>query len=180
MEDKVLVSRILQGDELAIEQLHKRYAQPLFHYIHMQTNNFHDSEEILQDVFYKAATHLHQFKHRASFKTWIYTIARNSLTDYFRTKNAQKNQVELKPLSPDLSIPSIHKDSIDDLHDALSTLPTTYRTVIHLRFIEGFSLLETAKIMGKSLYAVKNLQKRAQKQLKSNADLEGFTYAKKG
>ncbi|GAF11573.1 RNA polymerase, sigma-24 subunit, ECF subfamily [Bacillus sp. JCM 19046] len=180
MDDQELVKRVLQGDELAIEQLHKRYAQPLFHYIHMQTNSFHDSEEILQDVFYKAATQLHQFKQRSSFKTWIYTITRNRLIDYYRSNKAQKNQVELSPLSADLHATPSSPYKLDDLQEALEQLPTNYQTVLHLRFIEGFSLLETAKIMGKSLYAVKNLQKRAQKQLKSDAHVEGFTYAKKG
>src|SRR5699024_9765085 len=53
MEDRELIRQILQGDDLGIEELHHRYVEHLFNFIYAQTNNYHDAEELLQDVFYK-------------------------------------------------------------------------------------------------------------------------------
>lgn len=187
MEDQELVQRILSGDEIAIETLHRRYAQPLFHYILTQTNDYCDSEELLQDVFYKAATHLGQFKHRSSFKTWIFKIARHTVIDYHR-KLATRNAIGIRSLSSQTEFGSyegadvtvLRYSEVEEINRVIQALPLQYRTVIYLRFIEEFSLKETAKLMGKSIYSVKSLQKRAQKMIGKNVQMEVPTHEKRG
>ncbi|WP_051314870.1 RNA polymerase sigma factor [Alteribacter aurantiacus] len=78
MTDQDLINNILSGDEEAIEILHERYVDRIYTYIKAQTNNHHDAEELLQDVFFKVAKQLDRFEGRASFKTWLLTITRKA------------------------------------------------------------------------------------------------------
>lgn len=167
MEDIELVKQLLEGDEIAIERLHKRYAQQIYHYIYTETRNDDDAEEILQDVFYKVATKLYQFKKRSSFKTWIYAIARHAIIDHYR-KNA--NRLKTVPLEEELIEHTCgfeEVESISDLQLAIEQLPLKYRRVLHLRYVEEFSLMDTAKIIGVSILSVKSTQKRAKKLLQT-------------
>ncbi|MDV2682909.1 RNA polymerase sigma factor [Alkalihalophilus lindianensis] len=84
MNDHELLQEILAGDQHVMEKLHERYVDRIFHYIYIQTNSYHDAEELLQDVFFKAARQLERFEGRASIKTWIFKIARNIVIDYYR------------------------------------------------------------------------------------------------
>ncbi|MCD8508470.1 MAG: hypothetical protein LRY73_00175 [Bacillus sp. (in: Bacteria)] len=55
MTDHELIQEILGGNQQAIQLLHERYVDSLFQYIYIQTKSYHDTEEIIQDVFYKVA-----------------------------------------------------------------------------------------------------------------------------
>ncbi|MDQ0207414.1 RNA polymerase sigma factor [Alkalicoccobacillus murimartini] len=170
MEDKDLIHKILEGDEFALEELHKRYARQIYHYIYTETRNYDDAEEILQEVFYKVSTKLNQFKRRSSFKTWIYVITRNAIVDYYRK---QENQLKTIPLQEELIEHNggfERDESLTDLQHSIERLPLTYRRILHLRYIEGFSLLDTARITGVSVMSVKSTQKRAKKMLKTQLD----------
>ncbi|MCM2677620.1 RNA polymerase sigma factor [Alkalicoccobacillus plakortidis] len=175
MDDKELIHRILEGDELALEALHKRYARQIYHYIYTETKNYNDAEEILQEVFYKVSTKLYQFKQRSSFKTWIYVIARNAIIDYYRK---QENQLKTIPLQEELIEHNggfERGEILTDLQHSIERLPLKYRRILHLRYIEGFSLIDTARIIGVSVMSVKSTQKRAKKMLKMQLD-EGVAW----
>lgn len=96
MNDYELIKRIQEGDNEAIIVLHNRYADRIFHYIYMQTGSYHDTEELLQDVFYKAAKHLKSFKGKSSFKTWVFKIARHTVIDYYRGSAKDKDTVPIE------------------------------------------------------------------------------------
>lgn len=173
MEDHVLIDKVLKGDPLAIEQLHDRYLEPIFNYIYMQTNNYHDSEELLQDVFYKVASQLHTFAGKSSFKTWIFTITRHVIIDYYRKNDKRRKSIAMNQSTLDSLAGSedsaektyLREFDVDEVMFTLEKLPDHYRTVLYLRFIEGFSIKETANIMGKTILSVKSLQHRARKAL---------------
>jgi RNA polymerase sigma-70 factor (ECF subfamily) len=173
MDDRELIKRIQQGDNQAITVLHNRYADRIFYYIYMQTGSYHDAEELLQDVFFKAAKNLKSYKGKSSFKTWVFKIARHTVIDYYR--GSQKEKVTM-PLEMDkFDFIGQYADSAEDI--ALShiqinevmkhieELPIQYQSVLHLRFFEGFSIKETSKIMDKSVLAIKSMQHRARAAL---------------
>ncbi|MCM2676817.1 RNA polymerase sigma factor [Alkalicoccobacillus plakortidis] len=176
MDDNELVARILDGDQLAVQTLHERYAKKLFNYIYSQTNHYHDSEELLQDIFFKAALHLSLFRKQSSFKTWIFKIARNAIIDYYKSAYIRNHFVEFESHNSEqheaADATAIRHEQVKFIHHAINELPLSYRTVIYLRYIEDFTLKETASVMGKTIYSIKALQKRAQKMLKDDIGVE--------
>ena len=180
MNDQELIGEILKGDQQAVQGLHERYVDRIFHYIYIQTNSYHDTEELLQDVFLKAANHLDSFEGEASFKTWIFRIARNTVIDYYRKQKNMKKSFAMEDrllenfageteAAETIVLRNLH---IDEVFERINQLPNHYRTVLHLRFIEDFSIKETAAIMGKTTPAVKSMQRRASKILSEEINLE--------
>ncbi|RKL68312.1 RNA polymerase subunit sigma-24 [Salipaludibacillus neizhouensis] len=175
MEDENLVELVLDGDDGALETLHARYFQQLFQYIYMQTSDYHDSEEIIQDVFFKMARNLGEFEGKSSFKTWLFSISRNTVIDYYRKRDKHRKtmameQQELESFTDTVRSSEeqvIQNGMMDQIVQELNRLSPDYRTVLHLRLMEGFSTKETANIMGKTTFSVKSLQKRARKKLQS-------------
>lgn len=180
MNDHDLIREILSGDEEAVNELHNRYVDRLFHYIYIQTNSYHDSEELLQDVFFKAARQLERFEGRSSFKTWLFKIARNMVIDYYRKKTAKRNSITMETdtltalagENESAETTVIRHLHINEVLKKMDKLPTHYQTVLHLRFVEDFSIKETADIMGKSSLAVKSMQRRARLALAEEISLE--------
>jgi len=180
MDDHDLIREILAGDQQAIQKLHERYVDRMFHYIYTQTNSYHDTEEMLQDVFLKVARKLDQFEGKASFKTWIFKIARNVVIDYYRKQNKERRSIAVeKDFLEDIAgedesaeTTVLRNFHIDGLLQIINRLPSHYRTVLHLRFIEEFSIQETSEIMGKSTLSVKAMQRRARLALSEQMNLE--------
>lgn len=182
MNDHELIQKILAGDHHAVQLLHERYVDSIFHYIYIQTRSYHDAEELIQDVFYKAAKQLHTFEGRSSFKTWIFKIARNAVYDYYRSQNKHKksfamDQALLEDMAGEAEAAEdtvLRNFHMDELLLAIEKLPENYQTVLHLRFFEDFSIKETAEIMGKSVLSVKSMQRRARlllaEQIKSGGE----------
>ena len=152
MEDRELIDRVLKGDQSAIEKLHNRYIDRIFNYILTQTSNYHDSEELLQDVFYKIASGLHTYRGKSSFETWIFKIARNAIIDYYRKNKKRNNSISMNHYHLESMAGSeesaehayLREVDVSELMSALEKLPNNYRMVLQLRFIEGFSTKETA------------------------------------
>ncbi|WP_067727186.1 RNA polymerase sigma factor [Oceanobacillus damuensis] len=180
MEDQELIRQILRGDKLAIQKLHSRYVDPIFNYIYLQTSSYHDSEELLQDVFFKTARQLHNFEGKSSFKTWVFKIARNVVIDYYRKNNHRSKSITMEGSVIETKAgggESAENTVLRKLHmvevvQTLNKLPKHYQTVLHLRFIEGFSIKETAEIMGKTNLSIKALQRRARKELSEHIKME--------
>jgi RNA polymerase sigma-70 factor (ECF subfamily) len=148
----------------------------------MQTNNLHDAEELLQDVFFKAAKQLHRFKGKSTFKTWLFKIARNTVIDYYRKGKPQDKEVGIEDYlieqlkqsesAEHIALRGIH---FSEVMESLKKLPSHYQAVLHLRFIEGFTIKETAEIMGKSVLSVKAIQRRARQSLTEQINMEVAT-----
>ncbi|GAF67015.1 hypothetical protein BTS2_3923 [Bacillus sp. TS-2] len=180
MEDEVLVTHILEGDDQALRVLYDRYFQSVFQYAYIQTGDYHFAEEVTQDIFSKMAKSLHTFKGKSAFKTWLYTLGRNVVIDFHRKQKRHKGVVSLpsekmEEVSNNYN-PQQNYEIREELIRCLNTLPEDYRTVIVLRFIEQFSIQETAKVMKKTALSVKSLQHRARKQLAQLMEGEGNSY----
>lgn len=179
MEDRELIRQILNNDYRAMEELHRRYVDRIFNYIYSQTNDYHDAEELLQDVFFKTATRLHQFEGKSSFKTWIFKIARNVVIDYYRKNKhtrrhspIEENRIETLGEEASLEHTVLQNMQLDEVMRAIDNLPEHYRMVLHLRFIEDFTLQETADTMGKTVLSVKSIQLRARRALSEQINME--------
>lgn len=143
----------------------------------------------MQEVFLRALTHLAKFKeHSYSYLTYLLTISHNLLIDHYKKPKI----LSLEDLSIDLPTEAPaevftkleKKDEAKQLWQAIQNLPLHERDILLLHYHKGLSLVEIAKIKGKSSEAMKSLLARARKRLKKECchsrveDLAKFSYKK--
>jgi len=148
-DDLNLVSRVLEGDMKAFEQIVQQYKPMMAKVVFGMVGNQDDAEDIGQEAFIRFYRSLHQYKGDASLGTYLTRIAINlSLNELKRRKS--KNQVGLEE-KHDAGYADRgsfqERDNAELVHKALARLETKYRSVIVLRLMQGFSTKETAKIL---------------------------------
>ncbi|MFD1639597.1 RNA polymerase sigma factor [Evansella tamaricis] len=164
--------------QVHLEELYENYSDAIYRFILLQIRDTQQAEDLTQEVFIRAYKGLEQFEGRSSYKTWLYTIARNTTHDYYRKKRPIsflpaffQNQPEVTAMSPEELMEM--GEGVKELYEALSKLKPSYREVIVLRQIKEFSIKETAEILGWSEAKVKSTTHRAFATLKKEMNVEG-------
>ena len=178
--DAALVARARDGDPAAFEELVQKYERKVFRLAKNITNNDEDAEDVLQDTFLKAYSHLDGFQGHSKFYTWLVRIAVNEALMKLRKRKSDRT------VSLDEGIDTGEETMVreiavweDDpeqrysqeeirtiLNDAISALRPAFRTVFILRDIEELSTEETANLLDLSIPAVKSRLLRARLQLR--------------
>lgn len=174
MENKELTKLIrqaCQGDTKCFEKLYDRFSAPLFRLLRLKVGHVHTAEDLLQETFLKAWRALPSFRGGDNFSAWLYRIAINTVTDYYRRSSRTPQEYELDdnvdmPVDPDQGAVMDTRSGLAALKKLIRQLPPVYRSVIELRFIADFTTRETAKSLGKTALAVRLIQYRAIKKLK--------------
>ena len=144
------------------EKIYEDYRQKVFSYILSKVQNSDLAEDLCQNVFLKIYEKADTFDEtKASVSTWIYTIARNTLTDYYRTRRLTSEIPETLQSEQSIEDDVINGEMMERLADALSQMDERMRDVIILRFYDGKTLREIADNMGISYAYVKVIQNKA-------------------
>jgi RNA polymerase sigma-70 factor (ECF subfamily) len=168
-----LVKQAKTGNKQAFSELYDQFADRIFRFIRMKIANSQDAEDILQTVFIKAWQGLRGYNlEQANFSAWLYKIAANCTYDFFRKSARRPENLELDEniyvISPEDPAGNLNLSSdLQDLKKKLDSLPKQYKEVLELRFVQDFTLQETAEILKKSNLSVRLLVHRALKKLKS-------------
>lgn len=152
------------------EQMFILHSEAIYQYIYFLVGNRELAEDLTQETFLKAIQHK-GFRGDAKVKTWLTKIARNTVYDHFRRKRIiqfipilkKHEQVEMS-YKPEQWL--LKKTEQFELYEALGQLKFQFREAIVLRSIEGYSIKETAQILGWNESKVKNATERGMKQLK--------------
>jgi len=174
MEINTLVEQACKGDSQAFAQLYDLFAQKIFKYVRIKIQDRDDAQDILQEVFikaYKGLENAKDSKEILNFSAWLYTIASNTINDYFRKKYRTP---EILTIDENLDLPSEVSPSLElDLQidmgiarKAFAELSPLYRQILELRYIQEFSLEEILKILGKTNLAIRLIQFRALRRVK--------------
>ncbi|QQR91928.1 MAG: sigma-70 family RNA polymerase sigma factor [Myxococcales bacterium] len=154
-----------QGNPEGFDMLLSRYQKAIFAFIYRFTQNAAHSEELLQEVFMKVIAAAPTYKAKASFKTWLYTIARRSCIDHARKAKHRRTQAFVETVhedpqaSPDTGLRQ--KNLQQGIADALAKLSTEQREVFLLREYSGLSFKEIATTIGCSEGTVKSRMRYA-------------------
>ncbi|MBI4282905.1 MAG: sigma-70 family RNA polymerase sigma factor [Chloroflexi bacterium] len=168
--DDTLIQRAAQGDRDAFTALYDRHIDQVYRHVYYRVSNQADAEDIAQEVFIRAWRAISRYqKGESLFVSWLLVIARNLVTDFYRARKKETvlDQEDIPTDSgadPEAVVENNFTQS--ELREAISKLKGIRQTVITMRFIDGFSYLETSRILKKSEGAVRVIQYRALLDLK--------------
>lgn len=154
------------------ESVYRRFKKPILVHVLGKVKNPHTAEEITQEVFIKAFRFRGKFDPRFEFSTWLWAIANNTITDWFRKMGRsmacleeianEPTEIDALPsptLNPELAL--LEKTHRTKLAQAMTRLTEPQKRALLLRLIHQLSYHEIARKLGLSLSAVKCLVHRA-------------------
>lgn len=172
--EEELLEKARRHEEAALSALAKECYPFVFRYFYYRSITRQDAEDLTSEVFVRVVNSIEG--QRGYFPAWLISIARNLLTDYYR-KRGKSKETSLEEIEEPFLDPDENKKetlSSDDLRRMLDFLTSEQKEVIISRFIEGNTNEETAKIMNKSVGAIKTLQFRALTALRNIIKKEGY------
>jgi RNA polymerase sigma-70 factor, ECF subfamily len=167
--EHALVVRAQQGDGGALGELYQWYAPAVFRYLVIRVGDVVDAEDLTSEVFLRAQKALQRYDDRGvPFAAWLFRIAHDRMVDHYRSAALRQTARLSELLFDDRLGPeaqAISRREARELAPAVASLTDEQQMVIHLRFIEGYNLGDTALIMRKTIGATKALQHRALQSL---------------
>lgn len=170
-DDLQLVQAAKAGRSDAMSQLYDFYADPIYKFIFYKTMHRETAEDLTSQVFFKVLEKLATFDSaKSSFRTWLYTVARNTVIDHYRTQKQNKNIEDVWDLSSKEEVDEIveNRMQLEKVQEALKDLKPEQREVILLRLWQGMTYQEIAEATGRSESACKMTYSRAMKLVKNN------------
>jgi RNA polymerase sigma-70 factor (ECF subfamily) len=130
---------------LTYEQVYRDYSKKVMGYIRPRINNPADAEDLHSAVFTKVYEKFSSFDQtKASISTWVYTIARNTLIDFFRTHRIYDELGDEDMVEEDAFQGILTEETLDELAEALKKLPERERDIILLHYYYNKQLKEIA------------------------------------
>ncbi len=172
-ESNKLLTEAKNGNLEALDKIFRSVYVKVYHYLYYRVRNKDDAEDLTSEVMIKMVKALKN--QHGNFIAWIYRIARNTLIDYYR-KEETKEEISYENLSQEIPVEEEPKEilRIDRLKEAITHLTKEQADVITLKFIQEYDNSEIARIMGKSVGAIKVLQYRALKALRDYFRKKGY------
>ena len=172
--------RFLDGDDNGLIEIIDEYHEGMSLYLNSIVNNMSLADDIVQDTFVKLAIKKPPFRGKCSFKTWLFTIARNCAIDHLR----KDQKISDLSLDEHLAISDVadtekeyfKEEQKKELYKAMKRLNPEYYQVLYLMYFEDLDTSDIARIMHKAKRQVSDLIFRARKSLKSELERKGFIY----
>ena len=170
-------------DTDALGILFEKYKDGLILFLYGIVGNMEDAEELMMDTFavLVSGTARYTEKKEASFKTWLFAVAKNQARHFLRKKSRYPvSDVEIErdikdgDEQPESQL--IQDESKVELYNALEEINPEYRQVLYLMYFEDLDTSDIAKIMHKAKRQVSDLIFRARKSLKTELERKGFIY----
>jgi RNA polymerase sigma-70 factor (ECF subfamily) len=170
-----LVERAQAGESEAFGKLYDRYVDTVFRFIYFRVGNRQLAEDLTSDTFLRALKRIGSFTWQGrDLGAWLVTIARNLVADHFKSGRYRLEiatgdvlDADNEDRGPEGTPEAAVVDHITNvtLLTAVKKLNPEQQECIVLRFLQGFSVAETAQAMGKNEGAIKALQYRAVRAL---------------
>ncbi|MBI4870871.1 MAG: sigma-70 family RNA polymerase sigma factor [Candidatus Riflebacteria bacterium] len=168
MDDELrLIERVLAGDRDAFEALVRTYQHKVFTLLVRMLRDRETAQDLTQEVFLKVYQRLGDLKERARLGGWILQVAHNLALDHIKRRRVDAFSADFADETTEHRVHSSQAAAIESpeeivlrmtpgtLSGLMEALDAKYREVLTLRFVQGFSFQEIAKIMGLPLTTVK-------------------------
>lgn len=165
------------------DSFYEKYHQDIYNYVFYMVKNKTITEDLVQDVYIRVLKSYESFRGESSEKTWAFSIARHVVFDYFRKEKRRRQYTnetldldEMTDfLTVDESLPDdivIQNENVQLIYKLLDHCSINQKQVVILRYIQGYSLQETAEILGITVSNVKTLQFRCVRKLRDLMEAE--------
>lgn len=170
LDEAAMVARA-QHDPRAFAPLYEAYADAVYRYCYRRLGNPDAAADATSAIFTRALGALPRYHHR-SFRSWLFTIAHNTLVDGWRTAHlttSLEERIRLADPGPGPEEVVLDQDAGREVRALLAKLPADQRQVVELRLAD-LTNQEIASILGRSVAATKMLQVRALTRLRALLD----------
>jgi RNA polymerase sigma-70 factor, ECF subfamily len=179
--DMTLVAAAKKGNKKAFEMLVRRHQQRIFFIARRITRRREDAEDVVQQCFQKAFTHLGKFEGRSAFSTWLTRIAVTEALMFLRRGRSLRevfiddlngNEETTVPLdlpdsSPNPEVIYSQREQVEILSSAINELPYETRRAFQLHELDERSSEDTARILGISVAALKGRMFHGRRKLRN-------------
>ena len=139
-----------------MEQVYTAYSGKVMGYIRSRVRSHADAEDLCAAVFEKVFLKYDGYEQeKASLSTWIFTITRNTLIDFFRKNRPSEELDENLSDHSEIDETLLNTETLDELAAALKKMPRELMDIVVLRYYDGKPLTQIAELMGLSYGAVK-------------------------
>lgn len=180
MTDSQLIREIKDGNVELYSELMQRYQRKILAFIfHMLKSAKLEllAEDLCSETFYKAYRSLHSFREMdATFSTWLYTIARNTVLSELRKQkaaNVSLDEAGFEPIASAELAPEqqlLRNERMAMVREAINNLPEKQRSALILREYDQLDYQEIANILGQTVSSVKSLLFRARASVKAQLE----------
>jgi RNA polymerase sigma-70 factor (ECF subfamily) len=160
--ERKLLKRLLKRDETAYAELVERYEKPLLNFIFRYVGNRAVAEDLFQETFYRMMRSLDDYRPRAGFGTWLFTIARNLSLDHLKGQrrhrevsldapaSAGAEAVPFRDAMPSADAPADEvlerQEGLGHVGEAVRRLPARLRETLLLRVYHGMPYRDIARV----------------------------------
>lgn len=175
MDDKTLITQILEGDQAAFSALVERYQTPVYNQILRMTGNEQDALELAQETFLRAWRGLAWFHFESKFSTWLYRLAANCCIDFLRRQKKQRTvslttddaavtDIPDRQMTPEEQL--LRQERQTAIQRAMALLAAEHRQILTLRVINDLDYAQIADVLDVPVGTVKSRLARARMQLR--------------
>jgi RNA polymerase sigma factor (sigma-70 family) len=153
--------------------LYEQYLPKVYQYVNYRVGDRTITEDLTSDIFHKALTSFKKYEpEKASFSTWIFSIARNTLIDYYRRKSKEqefrKEEPNLLASTTSFEEEVARAEEIHKLRECFSLLKSNEQELISLKFGSGMTNREISRVTGLSESNVGTIICRALRKLRDS------------
>jgi len=187
--DDTLMLRYREGDAAAFGQLYARHSGPVYAFIAWRSPRRDWVDEIVQDSWASLIQARDRYQAQGNFRTWLFQIARNRLTDYIRQQGRTVLATELESAQGGDDEGSVFQALVDEgqaqhspsaqlsqrqahesLHAAIRALPADQREALVLQQFSGMSLEEIGQVVSAPVETVKSRLRYAMRKLRAQLE----------
>lgn len=147
------LKRCLHGDKNAFSRLYESYVDRIYDFVYFKTYHKETAEDITGNTFMKAFDRIQQFDpQKGMFIAWLYTIAKNEVSDFFRKKHPVLSLEDIWdiPAETDVEIDAVNRENFDSLHRYMQKLPACKRDILIMRVWQDRPFREIAVLLKQS------------------------------
>ncbi len=151
-----------------MQQIYKQYYSRLFSFINSKVKNKEDTKDILSEVFIKIYTNIDKLDSDEKLTSWIFTITRNTIIDFCRKNNKNKNNIEFDEeyIFEEKDQSSAINELSECIEPIINSLAPKYAQALYLSEIKELKQKEIADKLDISSSNIKNIIYRGKKQIK--------------
>jgi RNA polymerase sigma factor (sigma-70 family) len=181
IDERTLVQNCLRGMASAQQELYLRFSPKMMGVCLRYARNGDDAKDLMQEGFIKVFHKLSQFSFEGSLEGWVRRIMVNTAINYLKKNKLVFAQVSIEERSDFIPQPANNDHQLvhTDVMRVIFDLPLSYRTVLNLYAIEGYSHKEVAEILAQNESTCRSQYSRARALLQKKLEENNIIYSEK-